>query len=276
MGTSSDKAVLVDFGGNIIATAVEPYPTFYPNPAWVEQNPEDYWHAVCKASSRIINENGINAEDVKGVVFSTQSQGIIPVDESGKVLYNNITWVDGRAEKQAQSIMKKLGGKKIFTLAAGTPIMGKDCIPKIVWLKEERPDLYRQTYRILDVNGYLKYKCTGKMVTELSGASSYGLDLKKKEWLGVMKLTGVDMEKLPPLVCSTDIVGGLLPEAAGGSGPPAVGLGRSGRFCVLLSIRGKPFRSSRDRSSWSSSPCVTTVSRRHESVRCRHPAGQSA
>ena len=52
------------------------------------------------------------------------------------------------------------------------------------------------------------------MVTELSGASSYGLDLKKKEWLGVMKLTGVDMEKLPPLVCSTDIVGGLQSEAA--------------------------------------------------------------
>lgn len=214
MGTSSDKAVLVDFAGNIIATAVEPYPTFYPNPAWVEQNPEDYWHAVCKASSRIINENGIDAEDVKGVVFSTQAQGIIPVDESGKVLYNNITWVDGRAEKQAQSIMKKLGGKKIFTLAAGTPIMGKDCIPKIVWLKEERPEIYKQTYKILDVNGYLKYKCTGKMVTELSGASSYGLDLKKKEWLGVMKLTGVDMEKLPPLVCSTDIVGGLQSEAA--------------------------------------------------------------
>ena len=180
MGTSSDKAVLVDFSGNIVATAVEPYPTFYPNPAWVEQNPEDYWQAVCKASSRIINENSIAAEDVKGVVFSTQAQGIIPVDESGKVLYNNITWVDGRAEKQAQSIMKKLGGKKLFTLAAGTPIMGKDCIPKIVWLKEECPEIYKQTYKILDVNGYLKYKCTGSMVTELSGASSTVLTLRKK------------------------------------------------------------------------------------------------
>ena len=214
MGTSSDKAVLVDFSGNIVATAVEPYPTYYPNPAWVEQDPADYWSAVCKASSRIISEKGINPQDVKGVVFSTQAQGIIPVTEDGTVLYNNITWVDGRAEKQAQSIMKKLGGKKLFTLFAGTPIMGKDCIPKIVWLKEERPDIFEKTYKILDVNGYLKYKCTGKMVTEISGASSYGLDLKKKEWLGVMKLTGVDMSKLPPLVCSTDMIGGLLPEAA--------------------------------------------------------------
>lgn len=218
MGTSSDKAVLVDYKGKIVATSVEAYPTFYPYPAWAEQNPEDYWKAVAANCRNIIAKTGIKPEQVSGIVFSTQAQGIIPVDKEGNVLYNNITWVDGRAEKQAQSIMKKLGGKKLFTLVAGTPIMGKDCIPKIVWLKEERPEIYSKTYRILDVNGYLKYKLTGKMVTELSGAGGYGLDLKKKEWLGVMKFTGVDMEKLPPLVCSTDIVGGVTEEAAAETG----------------------------------------------------------
>ena len=176
MGTSSDKAVLVDYSGTIVATAVEDYPTYYPNPAWVEQDPQDYWQAVAKASRRIIEENAIDPATIKGIVFSTQAQGIIPVAEDGTVLYHNITWVDGRAEKQAQSIMKKLGGKKLFTLAAGTPIMGKDCIAKIVWLKEERPEIYKKTHKILDVNGYLKYRLTGRMVTELSGASSYGLE----------------------------------------------------------------------------------------------------
>jgi len=218
MGTSSDKAVLVDYKGKIVATSVEAYPTFYPYPAWAEQNPEDYWKAVAANCRNIIAKTGIKPEQISGIVFSTQAQGIIPVDKEGTVLYNNITWVDGRAEKQAQSIMKKLGGKKLFTLVAGTPIMGKDCIPKIVWLKEEKPEIYAKTYRILDVNGYLKYKLTGKMVTELSGAGGYGLDLKKKEWLGVMKFTGVDMEKLPPLVCSTDIVGGVTEEAAAETG----------------------------------------------------------
>ena len=99
LGTSSDKAVLVDFDGKIIATCAEDYDTFYPNPAWVEQNPEDYWTQSCKASKRIIEENGINPSDVKAVIFSTQAQGIIPVKEDGTLLYNNITWVDGRAEK---------------------------------------------------------------------------------------------------------------------------------------------------------------------------------
>lgn len=218
IGTSSDKAVLVTFDGEVAGTCSEPYPTYYPNPGWVEQDPEDYWSAVCKTSRKIIEEHQINPGDIKGIVFSTQAQGVIPVDQQGKVLYNNITWVDGRAEAQAERIMKKVGGKKIFTMLSGTPIMGKDCIAEITWLKEERPEIYEKTHLILDVNGYLKYKCTGKMVTELSGASSYGLDLKKKTWLSVFPLVGIDMNRLPPLVCSTDIVGGLLPEAAAESG----------------------------------------------------------
>jgi xylulokinase len=214
MGTSSDKAVLVSFDGKIVAKCVEPYPTYYPYPSWVEQKPEDYWNAVAKTSSTIIKENNIDPKDVAGIVFSTQAQGIIPIDDKGNILYNNITWVDGRAEKQAQSIMKKLGGKKIFTLISGTPIMGKDCIAKIIWLKEERPDIYKHTKYFLDVNGYLKYMLTGETVAELSGASSYGLDLKKKQWMSVIGLTGIDPKKLPPLVKSTDKVGNGLTEKA--------------------------------------------------------------
>ncbi len=214
IGTSSDKAVLVRFDGSIRATCTERYPTYYPHPAYVEQVPADYWYAVTTTSKRILAENDIPPECVKGIVFSTQAQGVIPVDKDGTVLYNNITWVDGRAQKQARAIMNKFGGKALFTAFAGTPIMGKDCIPKIIWLKEEQPEIYERTHKILDVNGYLKYMCTGRMVTELSGASSYGLDLKKKDWMSVMGLAGVDMSKLPPLVRSIDVVGGLSEKAA--------------------------------------------------------------
>ncbi|MDR2090363.1 MAG: FGGY-family carbohydrate kinase [Clostridiales bacterium] len=214
MGTSSDKAVLIDFNGRIAAASKEDYQTYYPYPAWVEQSPDDYWNAVCKASKTLVEKNDIDPSSVKGVIFSTQSMGLIPVDANGIPLYNNITWVDGRAEKQAQSLMKKLGGKTIFSLVSGTPIMGKDVAAKIQWIKEERPDIYNHTRYFLDVNGYLKYKCTGKIVAELSGASSYGLDLKKKTWLSALKLIGIDMNRLPPLVKSTDIVGGLLDGAA--------------------------------------------------------------
>ncbi len=214
MGTSSDKAVLVDFEGNIIASSKSDYPIYYPYPAWAEQEPEEYWQGVCKSSKDLIAKTKIDPKEVKAVVFTTQAMGIIPVDEKGNALYRNISWVDGRAEKQAQSIMKKFGGPKIFSLFSGTPIMGKDVVAKITWIKEERPDIYRRTKYFLDVNGYLKFRCTGEMVAEFSGASSYGLDLKKNTWLAAIKMLGIEMDKLPPIVASTDHVGNLTKEAA--------------------------------------------------------------
>lgn len=214
IGTSSDKAVLVSFDGVVIETSTEPYPTLYPQPSWAEQDPNDYWNAVCKTSKDIIEKAKIKPEQIKGIIFSTQSMGVIPVDENGNNLYNNITWVDGRAEKQAQRIMKKLGGKKIFSILAGTPIMGKDVVAKIAWIKEERPGIYNHTKYFMDVNGFLKMKCTGRMVAELSGASSYGLDLKKNKWLSTLSLIGIDLKKLPPLVKSTDKIGGLTKKAS--------------------------------------------------------------
>lgn len=214
IGTSSDKAVLVDFAGQVVETCSKPYKTYYPNPGWVEQDPNDYWDAVCSTTKGIIKKSCIKPDQIKGLVFSTQAQGIIPVNKKGNLLYNNITWVDGRAERQAHKIMAKVGGKKLFTLLAGTPIMGKDCIAKIIWLKDMLPDIYADIHLILDVNGFLKYKCTGKMVAELSGASSYGLDLKKKKWLSVFPLVGIDLNKLPPLVESTEIVGTLTDQAS--------------------------------------------------------------
>ena len=76
MGTSSDKAVLIDFNGNIVASKAVPYPTYYPAPAFVEQEPEEYWEAVCLASKTIMQDTGIDPGDVEGVVFSTQAMEI--------------------------------------------------------------------------------------------------------------------------------------------------------------------------------------------------------
>jgi len=218
LGTSSDKAALVDFEGNVVASETCPYPTYYPKPAWVEQNPEDYWTAVCVTCKKVLEKTGVDKDDVKAMVFSTQGLGVIPVDADGKALYNNITWLDGRAQVQADHAMNRFGGKKVFTLVSGTPIMGKDSLPKILWLKEERPDIYAKTAKILDVNGYLTMRCTGEMVAELSGASTYGLDLKKKDWFSVYPRMGIDVDRLPRLISATDCVGGLLPEAAEATG----------------------------------------------------------
>ena len=221
VGTSSVKAVLIDIEGNIIASSEEEYGFTYPNPGWVEQDPEDYWKASVASTKSVLNSSGIPVTKIIGMVFSTQAMGIIPIDKSNKVLCNNITWVDGRAEKQAVKLMRRFLGRRIFKSLVGIELTGKDVIPKLMWIKEKQPDIYKKTEYFLDVNGFLKFKATGKKVAEWSGACSYAFNLKKKDWERLLfKLAGFDIGKLPPLVRSTDVVGTLSPEAASELGLP--------------------------------------------------------
>ncbi len=214
VGTQSNKAVLIGTDGKVYDSFEKSYAIEFPRPGWVEQNPEDYWEAICITTRKVVN--GLNKEDqILAMVFSTQAMGIIPVGKTGNLLYKNISWVDARANNQSNKIMNRFLGKSIFKKVTGIELSGKDVIPKLLWIKEQLPEVYNKTYKFLDVNGYLKYKCTGKMVAEWSGACSYGFNLDKKDWERTFfKIAGIDTNKLPDLVTSTDLIGNLTKRAA--------------------------------------------------------------
>lgn len=221
IGTGSVKTAIITTDGDIICSASESYPFFYPQPGWVEQKPDDYWNASVKSTRNVMKESGISPEEVLGIVFTTQAMGIIPIDAEGNVLRNNITWVDGRAEEQARWIMNLVGGPAIFKKIVGIEITGKDVLPKLRWLKQKEPEVYREMDKVLDVNGYLKFRATGKKVFEWSGACSYIFNLKKKDWERLFfRAAGFDTSKLPGLVRSVDIMGTLTPEASEELGLP--------------------------------------------------------
>lgn len=221
VGTSSVKSILVDEKGAILDAAIEEYPLHMPNPGWAEQAPIDYWNAICKATQHIAKNTTIDLNNIKGIAFTTQAMGLIPVDKEGNVLHPNITWVDGRAEKQAREVMRKFGGRLIFKKIVGVEITGKDVVPKMMWLKEHKAEIFNKTYKFLDVNGYLKFKCTNRMVAEWSGACSYSFNVKKKDWEHLFfKIAGVGTDRLPELVRSIDEVGKLTTIAAKEMGLP--------------------------------------------------------
>jgi xylulokinase len=221
VGTSSIKTALIKETGEIIAHSTSPYGISHSRPGWVEQDPDDYWKGSVVNTQTVMSASKIDGKDILGIVFTTQAMGIIPVDKAGKKLRNNITWVDGRASEQARWMMNLLGGKTLFTKIIGTEITGKDVLPKLRWLKQNEPEIYEKMDKVLDVNGYLKFRATGKMFFEWSGACSYIFDLKTKKWVNLLfKLIGFDTHKLPPLVRSTDVVGTLTKEAAAELGLP--------------------------------------------------------
>ena len=221
VGTSSTKTILIDQEGNIAAFASVAYPIFTPHPGWVEQEPLDYWNAATEGTRRVMKDSGIAPDLIKGIVFTTQAMGVIPVDKAGNLLCRNITWVDGRAEEQATRLMNKFLGKNVFRTIVGIEITGKDVLPKLMWLKQIQPDIYKEMDKVLDVNAYLRFKATGKQLFEWSGACSYTFDLKKKDWTRIFfKIAGFDLNKLPGLMRSIDVIGGLTKDAADEMGLP--------------------------------------------------------
>jgi len=215
VGTSGNKAVLVDTAGNVHATAFAPYAVHYPHPDWAEQQPEDWWQAVTTTTRQVIEQGGIQASDVLCMVYATQMLGIVPMDGGGQPLRPAIIWLDARAPQQAERIMHKFLHPKLFALVAGAELTGKDCLPKLLWLKENEPQVYQKMAHFLDVNGYLTYRATGSVAFEWSCASVFALDLKKKDWMrSIIGYVGLDMDKFPPLLRSIDRAGTMTAEAA--------------------------------------------------------------
>jgi xylulokinase len=215
VGTSNNKAVLVGVEGGVHGKVLKAYDIKYPRPGWAEQDPEDWWGAVTGSTRQLLLETGVSPTDILCITFSTQMLGIVPMDEKGVALRQGIIWMDNRAPEEAKWVMNKFGGPSIFAAIAGAEIGGKDAIPKLIWLKKNEPETYSRMKCFLDLNGYLKYRCTGIMSMDWNNASGFGLDLKKKDWLRtIFKYIGFDLSKLPPLTRSIDRIGTLTKEAA--------------------------------------------------------------
>jgi len=228
MGTSSNKAMIVTVFGEIIDSAKIEYSMDMPAPGFAEQNPGDWWRAICETSKSVIQSSGIDPQDIAGIAFSSQMQGLVCVDRSGKPLRKAISWVDSRAGdimRERIWTAPRIQGYNIFRLirflhiTGGAPgLAGKDIIGKILWLKEHEPQIINQTYKYLDPKDYILFKLTGNYVKSVDLAVVWWLlDTRKNinQWSpGLCKMTGVEIEKLPTVKASHEIAGKVTEAAA--------------------------------------------------------------
>jgi xylulokinase len=236
------KAAIVTIDGHLVETAYESYPTYYPQPLWAEQDPDDWWGAITRSTQRVMKTTGVNPDQINGMAFSTTMTNIIVLDAQKNLLRPAIYWMDGRAGDEARYIMRRLGGEKVFIQLIGANVTGKDMIPKLLWLKNNEPEIYETGEYFLDASGYLLYRTTGVMAYEWSVASGLGLFNFKSKKLDtlLMRFFGLDAKKFPKLVRSIDQVGGLSNGAAselglapgipvfGGAGDPLIAAVGSG------------------------------------------------
>jgi xylulokinase len=206
VGTGSVKTVIVDFKGNVVSVANAGYALLTPQAGWAEQEPAAYWDAVCSSTKQALAQAGISAEKIKGVAFGTQWKGIIPLDANDNVLYNCIIWLDSRAGKQAEQLNKKMNSNMF---------VGSDYWPKVMWVKEELPEIYKKTDCFLEINAFLKFKATGRKAVDQTNNFIYTTDKELQSFYdNIMAAAELDSGKFPPLVKTTEKVGEISKKAA--------------------------------------------------------------
>ena len=215
IGTSSCKVALFEPDGTVAATGGSDYPVSYPRRGWAEQDPRDWWEGVCRAIREMTDENGINPADICGIGVDGQSWSAVALDKTGNVLCPTPIWTDTRSEAVCRETAARLTEEKIFSVC-GNPAQPGYTWPKILWYRENRPEVFEKTEKILQSNSYIVFRMTGEITQDLS--QGYGLacfDMRNGRWDGEMcEALGIPRRMLPEIVPCHRIVGRLTKEAA--------------------------------------------------------------
>ena len=182
LGTSSVKVLLTTDDGQILSQGSAEYSIYHPQSNWAEQNPDVLWRAVARASKKVIQEANLNPAEIMGLCVSAQMLNILPVDGRGRPLTRMLSWLDTRSVAQADRIIETVGRDFFFDQTGNVPT-AKDIIPKILWIKEELPEVWEKSYKLLDCKEYILYKITKQFMTDWHGASMYFLfDPRTRRW----------------------------------------------------------------------------------------------
>ncbi len=215
IGTSACKAAVFNLDGKVLAQATSPYQVYYPAPDYVEQNPLEWWEGVCLAIQEVLQSGSFDANQIAGIGLDGQSWSAIPVDRKGSVLANTPIWMDTRASEQCKAVLERVGFDRVFSVS-GNSFEPSYTTPKILWFKENEPQIYENTYKFLQSNSYIAFRLTGVITQDRS--QGYGLHMFDME-RGVYdddlcEKLGVDRDKLPDIYPCHQVIGEVTGEAA--------------------------------------------------------------
>jgi len=219
IGTSGCKIALFSRNGSVVCSDTEEYKVYYPEPGYVEQDPDEWWEAVCRGTKKLIEKARINPADIAGVGIDGQSWAAIAVDSDGNVLIRNPIWMDTRAEAICEELNRTIGEDRIFAVS-GNPLKAQYTTGKILWYKRNKPEVYQRISKILQSNSYIAYRLTGVMSQDLS--QGYGLhcfNMRKGVWDRDMgSALGFDIGILPDIAACHEVIGTVGTNAAAQTG----------------------------------------------------------
>lgn len=229
IGTTGVKTCLFSIGKGepikLIAGESENYDLYILDNGGVEQDPDQWWDAMCLTTKRLLQKTDIDKSDVKGISFCAQMQAVILIDKDGKHIMNSMSYMDNRGTEQIKELMHKgpkIAGMNAWKLLRSLQITGavsgsaKDPVFKYRWVADNDPETFAKVHKWLDVKDYLAGRASGNFVMSRDSAWSTLLYDTRNNCFSeeIAKMMKVDMKHLPEIVFSTDQVGGITSEAA--------------------------------------------------------------
>lgn len=220
LGTSACKFLLMDERGKILNITSRSYDVEYPRPGWSQQNPEDWWRAVREGVPELLA--GFDASQVAGIGCGGQMHGLVALDEDDKVVRPAILWNDGRTVEQVRYLNETVGTARLLELTGNIAYAGFTA-PKVLWMRDEEPELFAWIAHVMLPKDYLNHLLTGVYATDVSDASGTLLfDVAHRTWSDEMlELCGLTGSQMPRVYESYEVIGTLLPEVAAELGLPA-------------------------------------------------------
>ena len=215
IGTSSTKTVLFDTKGEVITSALDFYPMYQPKNGWAEQDPDDWWNATVTSVKEVMSKSKISPKEIHGIGLSGQMHGLVMLGEDNKPLRRSIIWCDQRTALECEQITSLVGEEKLIEITANPALTGFTA-SKIMWVKNNEPDIYRKCKKILLPKDYIRFKLTGEFATEVSDASGMQLlDIPKRQWSDyVLGKLDIDKSLLAKVYESPEVTGTVTSEVA--------------------------------------------------------------
>ena len=198
LGTSACKFLLTNEKGEILNIVSEEYPLEFPKPGWSQQEPADWWKAVQQGIPKLIE--GHAPAEVAGIGCGGQMHGLVVLDRDDKVIRPAILWNDGRTQANTEYLNNEIGKDVLSERTANIAFAGFTA-PKILWMRENEPELFKKISKIMLPKDYINYKLTGVHCTDYSDAGGMLLlDVRNKCWSEPMlDLCGITKEQMPRL-----------------------------------------------------------------------------
>ncbi len=221
IGTFESKGVLVDGNGTVVAQAAHPHEMIVPRPGWAEHRAEeDWWGDFVRITQALLAGSGIDPAAIRAVACSAIGPCMLPVDAAGTPLMNGVLYgVDTRASAEIDHLNAAIGAETILS-RCGNALTSQAVGPKILWLKNQHPDLFARTDRILTSTSYMVMKLTGEIVIDHYTAANFAplYDVERRDWTNDLTGDIVAPDKLPRLLWSNEIAGHVTQSAAAETG----------------------------------------------------------